>query len=181
MDSPKSMDPQRQIVSYFLTWFLQSSNQKCSFSWILFGCRERCGGVLMVGSLPSTSIISPQQPPRGASLCSLNGCPRTPPIMLDYHLRPDWPYEYIYWELNSACHYAVANLVTVTKTNMIRRNALWFYKNHCRENTVLRLPQYCAVVSASLEVSCRCAQRSQELQNLTIWSVKSHSILNARP
>ena len=39
----------------------------------------------------------------------------------------------------------------------------------------------CAAVSAALEVSCSAAQRSQELQNLTIIYVKSHSILNAPP
>jgi len=81
-------------------------------------------------------------------------------------------------------YYDVANLVTVTKMNMIRRNALWLCKNHCCENTASSLPQSCerrsglgrsqsipqscAAVSASLEVSRRSVQRSQELQNLTI-------------
>jgi len=45
-----------------------------SFWWIPFECRERCGGVLMVGSPPSSSIISPERPPSDASLCPLNGC-----------------------------------------------------------------------------------------------------------
>jgi hypothetical protein len=50
------VDPQRQVVSYLLTRSLRSSNQNRSFSWILFGCRERCGRVLIVGSLASSSI-----------------------------------------------------------------------------------------------------------------------------
>ena len=33
-------DPQREVVLYLLTRFLRSSNQHCSFSWILFGCCE---------------------------------------------------------------------------------------------------------------------------------------------
>jgi len=60
-------------------------------------------------------------------------------------------------------YYDVANLVTVTKMNMIRRNALWLCKNHCCENTASRLPQSWAAVSAALEVSHRAAQRSQLL------------------
>ena len=54
----------------------------------------------------------------------------------------------------------VANLETVTKTNMIRQNALWLFKNHCCENPAPSLPQSCAVVLAALEVSQRAAQRS---------------------
>jgi len=80
-------------------------------------------------------------------------------------------------------YYDVANLVTVTKTNMIRRNDLWLCKHHCCENTASRLSptelrsglgcarsilQSCAAVTVSLEVSRRSAQRSQELQNSTI-------------
>jgi len=42
-------------------------NQNRSFSSMPFGCRERCGGVLMMGSLPSSSIVSMQRPPNGAS------------------------------------------------------------------------------------------------------------------
>ena len=57
----------------------------------------------------------------------------------------------------------VANLVTVTKMNMIRRNALWLCQNHCSKNTATSLPQSCAAVSAALEVSHRAAQMSQLL------------------
>ena len=64
-------------------------------------------------------------------------------------------------------YYEVANLVTVTKTNMIRRNALWLCKNNCCENTAPCIPQCCAEVSAAFEVSHRSVLRSQELQNLT--------------
>jgi len=65
-------------------------------------------------------------------------------------------------------YYNVANIVTITKMNMIRRNALWLWKNHRCENMASSLPQGCAAVSASIEVSRRSVQRSQKLQNLTI-------------
>jgi len=64
VDPGNCVDPQRQLVSYLLTQVLPSSNQKLSVSWISSGCREKCSGVLMVGSLPSSSIVSPQQPPK---------------------------------------------------------------------------------------------------------------------
>jgi len=67
------MDPQHRVVSYLLTRFLSTSNQHYSFSSIPFGCHEPCDRVLMFGSQPSSFIISPQQPPSGASLRSLNG------------------------------------------------------------------------------------------------------------
>ena len=60
-------------------------------------------------------------------------------------------------------YYDVANLVTVTKMNMIRQNALWLCKNHCCENTASSRPQSCAAVSAALEESDRAANRSQVL------------------
>jgi len=44
----------------------------------------------MVGSLPSSSVVSPQWPQCGViSKFSEWACPGAPPIMLDYHLRPD--------------------------------------------------------------------------------------------
>jgi len=43
-----------------------------SISSIPFGCRERWGGVLMLGSLPSSSFVSPQWPPSGASPSARN-------------------------------------------------------------------------------------------------------------
>jgi len=66
------VDHQQRVLLYLLTWCLHSSNQNSSFSWIPFGCRERCRGVSMVGSLPSSCIVSPQWPPSGASLSFLN-------------------------------------------------------------------------------------------------------------
>ena len=79
-------------------------------------------------------------------------------------------------------YHGVANLVTVTKTNMIRRNSLWVCSNHSSENTAPSLPQKlrsgvsccrsilqsCAAVSATPEVTRKSAQKAQELQNLTI-------------
>jgi len=66
LEACNSVDSQCPVVSYLLTGYLRS------VSWILFGCRPRWGRVWMVGSLPSSSIISPQQPPSGVSLSSLN-------------------------------------------------------------------------------------------------------------
>jgi len=60
-------------------------------------------------------------------------------------------------------YYDVANLVTVTKMNMIRRNALWLCKNHCCENMTSSLPQSCTAVSAAPDVSCRAVWQSQLL------------------
>jgi len=56
------------------------------------------------------------------------------------------------------------NLVTVTKMNMIGRNALWLCKNHCCETMAPCLPQCSSEVSAALEVSRRAAQRSQQIR-----------------
>jgi len=64
-------------------------------------------------------------------------------------------------------YYHVTYLVTVTKKNMIRQNAMWLCKNHCGENTAPSLLQCCTAVSTAVEASCRSAQKSQELQNLT--------------
>jgi len=60
-------------------------------------------------------------------------------------------------------YYDVVNLVTVTKTNMIRQNALWLCKNHWCENTAPSLPQSCAAVSGPLELPGRAAQSSHLL------------------
>jgi len=66
------VDPHGRVVSYLWT-FLHSSSWYCSPSRIRFRCRERCGGMLMVSSLPSRSVVSPQWPPSGSSLGCLNG------------------------------------------------------------------------------------------------------------
>jgi len=80
-------------------------------------------------------------------------------------------------------YYDVANLVNVTKTNMIdempsgyrplRTTGVRIWRQ------VFRRP--CAEISAAPEVSRRPAQRSQQLHNLTILIVKFRSILNAPP
>jgi hypothetical protein len=64
-------------------------------------------------------------------------------------------------------YYDVANLVTVTKTNMID-------KMPCGYGTLRTTG-----VKIRNQVSHRPAQRSPQLQNLTILIVKSRSILNA--
>jgi len=69
------VDPNSQLVSYhLLTLFQHSLSENRSVSRIPFRCRARCSGVLMVGSLPPSSVVSTQWPLRGAFLCSLNGC-----------------------------------------------------------------------------------------------------------
>jgi len=140
----------------------------------------------MVGSLPSSSIVSTQRPSNGASLkvpskgvawwsCDYARVPspgRLTVCIYRVRLKHCMPYQ------------DVANLVTLTKMNMRRQNALSLYKNLCCENTASDLPQRCkrgsglgcsrsipqscAAHSASLKVSCRSAQMSHELQNLTI-------------
>jgi len=68
------VDPQHRVVSYLLTRFLHILNQNRSFWWILSGCCERWGWVLMVGSLSSSSIVLLQWPPSSVSLSFLNWC-----------------------------------------------------------------------------------------------------------
>jgi len=80
-------------------------------------------------------------------------------------------------------YYNVANVVTVTKTNMIDEMPCG---HGTLRTTGVRISHQltrraCAEVSAAPEVSRRPAQSSQELQNLTIQIVKSRSILNAPP
>ena len=80
-------------------------------------------------------------------------------------------------------YYDVANLVTITKTNMIDEMPCGYGTLRTTgvgiRHQVSR--RACAEVSAALEVSSRPAQRSQLIQNLTILIVKSRSILNAPP
>jgi hypothetical protein len=73
VDLPNCMDLHCRIVSYLLTLFLRSSSQN-PFSWrIPFGCRERCSGVLRIGSLPSSSVVVPQiEPKHGFSFRKLS-------------------------------------------------------------------------------------------------------------
>jgi hypothetical protein len=61
VDPHNCVDPHGRVVSYLLTLFLRTSSQNRSFSRIPFGCRERCGGVLMMGSLPSSSAVPPHR------------------------------------------------------------------------------------------------------------------------
>jgi len=119
----------------------------------------------MVGSLPSSSIVSPQQPPNGAFLKVLSmgvaWC------STDYVSVPSAARltVCIYRERLKQCmpYYDVANLVTVTKMNMIRRNAMWLCKNHFGEFMASSLPQSCAAVLAAPEVSHRAVHLSQLL------------------
>jgi len=60
------VDPPGWVVSYHLTFSQCSSSQHCSVSQIPFGCREWCHGVLLMGSLPSSSANSPQMEPKYA-------------------------------------------------------------------------------------------------------------------
>ena len=70
-------------------------------------------------------------------------------------------------------YYDVANLVTVTKTNMIDEMPCGY---GIRETTCVRIRHYvfrraCAELAAALEVSRRPLQRSQQLQKSTILIV----------
>jgi len=89
VDTRNCVDPPRRVVSCLPTRFLGSLSQHRSFSWIRFGFRKTSGAELMVGSVPSSSIVSPQRLPKGASVSVQWECPGDPPIMLDYHLWPD--------------------------------------------------------------------------------------------
>ena len=60
-------------------------------------------------------------------------------------------------------YYDVAKLVTVTKTDLIGRNALWQCKNDCCENKAASLPQRYSAVWAAPYDSGRAAQWSQLL------------------
>ena len=125
--------------------------------------------MLMVGSLPSSSIIALQLPPNGASLNVLSMGVAS--CSSDYARVPSAARltVCIYRERLKPCmpDYDVANLVTVTKMNMIRRNALGLCSNHCSENPTSCLLQSCAAILTTLEVSHRAAQRSQ------LWSKTS--------
>ena len=61
---PRHVDPHSRVASYLRTLCLRSSSQNCYFWHIPFECRERCGGVLTMGSLPSSSVVSPQMEPK---------------------------------------------------------------------------------------------------------------------
>jgi len=117
----------------------------------------------MMGSLPSSSNVSPQWPSSGASLKVLSL--HMSSYSSDYAQVPSAARLTIciYRERLEQCmpYYDVLNLVTVTKMNMIWRNDLWLGKNDCSENMASILPQSCAAASTSLEVSRRTAQLSQ--------------------
>jgi len=119
----------------------------------------------MVGSLPSSSVVSLQRPPNsafqkvpamGVAWSSSDYTPVSSAAGLN---------EYIYRERPKWCmpYYDVANLVTVTKMNMRRQNTFWLCKNHCCETTASHLLQSWAAVLATLEVSDRAAHPSQLL------------------
>jgi len=74
-------------------------------------------------------------------------------------------------------YYEVANLVTVTKTNMID-DMPWAYGTI--RTTVLGIRHHVSR-RAALEVSHRPVQMSHPLQNLTILIVTSGTVLNAHP
>ena len=63
---PSFVDPRNlcgsswpRIPSYSFTSFLPSPSQNRSFSWIPCGYHARCGGVLLMGCLPSSSTVAP--------------------------------------------------------------------------------------------------------------------------
>jgi len=56
------VDPHGWVVSHLLTLFPPSSNPGHCFSRIALGFCERCSGVLMMRSLPSSSAVRPHRP-----------------------------------------------------------------------------------------------------------------------
>jgi hypothetical protein len=71
VDPHNCVEPHGGVVSHLPT-FLYLSSWNHTLAQIPFGCHEWCGGMLMVGSLPSISVVSPQQPASGASVGSPN-------------------------------------------------------------------------------------------------------------
>jgi len=57
VNSCNCTDTQCRVVLYLFTCFLCSSRQNRSFSRIPFGCRERCGGMIMACSLCLLSLL----------------------------------------------------------------------------------------------------------------------------
>jgi hypothetical protein len=77
-------------------------------------------------------------------------------------------------------YYDVANLVTVTKTNMIRRNALWLCKNNCCEITAPSLPQ-CSCLGSSQCLTESCAEVTGAPKfDYRISQISSHPVLYDR-
>jgi len=181
VDTRNRVDPQCQVVSYVLTQFLRCSSQNRSFSWILFQYRKRCGGVLMVSCLPSSSLGSPQRPPSGASLSTLNWHVQVRLRHCSTTISGQIDGMYIHIERLEQCmpYCNVAYLVTVTKMNMIRWNASWLCIIHSYEHTAPTLPQSWTAVSAAVEVPRRSTQRSQELQNWPFY--KSNLVASWMP
>jgi len=95
MDRHNCVDPQRQVVLYHVTRFVHSSNQNCSCWWIPFGCRQIAAECWWW----ALCLLAPSFQHNSSKWCistfSQWVCPDTPPIILDYHLRPDWPYVYM--------------------------------------------------------------------------------------
>jgi len=104
MDPCNCMDPHGRVVLKFLTISLRCSSQTSFFSWIPFGCCERCSRVLIVGSLPFSSIVSPQRPPSGVCLSSLTGHLQVLLRLCSTIICSQIDHTYIYRDLNNACH-----------------------------------------------------------------------------
>jgi len=84
---------------------------------------------------------------------------------------------------NYKLYYDVVNLLSVTKTNNIDTMpcGCGTLRTTCVRICYQVSHRACIEVTATLEVTCRCAQRSQKLQILTIQIVKSCSFVTALP
>jgi len=107
VDPRNCIDSHGLVVSYLLTFFLDYSSKHRSFTQILFVYWVRCGGMLMVGPLPSCSVVSPQWPPSGADYARLPSLARLTVCIYTEILKYCMPY------------YEVVNHVTVRKMNTI--------------------------------------------------------------
>jgi len=183
VNSGNCVNYQHPVVSYLLTWLLCTSNQNLCFSWIRYGCRERRGVVSMVGSLHSSSMISPQRPLRGASISSLRGrvqvllrlCSATNSGQIDrMYIYTETYIMHAILRCRESCDCNKDEYDKSKCHEVMYEQLLWEYgtKSHavlCSSLGCSRsFPQSCASVLAALEVSCRSAERSQELQNWTI-------------
>jgi len=178
MDPPNCMDSHGRVVSYLFTLLLCSLSQNRGFSWIPLGCQEWCGGVLMVDSLPSSSVVSPQW-----TQSCLNGRLQVLHWLCSTTIFGQIDRTYIYRKLNHACHISnVVNHVTTTKANMINTMAGSYgtrrttpAKRHSGISCPRSLPQTCGEVSAAPKFDYSICHISQhpECTSITAGAVRN--------
>jgi len=141
-----------QEVSYVLTSFLGSLCSNQSFLENLGGSRDRCSRMSIVRSLEARSVVSPQRPPRNASLGALHWRLQVFLLLCRTTLSGQIDHMNVY-KPNGIMHGIVSGskVCVCNKEKYDRRNALCLRNlmNHYFGNTAQSLPQSCAAVSAS--------------------------------